>query len=56
MVIVLLIGMIAGVILGLFFVAIPHGNGDVMYMLLGMVANDLGHVLNSMFNKRGPDT
>lgn len=52
LVIALLIGLIAGVLLGLFYVAIPAGNGDVMYMLLGMIANDLGHVLNSMFNRR----
>lgn len=53
LVIIMLIGLIAGVLAGLFSIAIPQGNGDVMYMLLGVIAGELGHVLNSMFNKRG---
>jgi hypothetical protein len=48
----LLVGMIGGIFAGLFFVAIPSGNGDVMYMALGMIIDNLGHMLSSTFNGR----
>ena len=50
-VIVMLILLMAGVLSGLFFIAIPQGNADVLYMLLGMLANDLGHAVGGIYKK-----
>ena len=51
MIISMLMCLMAGVIVGLFFISIPEGNSDVAYMLLGILANDLGHAINNMFKK-----
>ena len=48
----MLVGLIGGIFAGLFFISIPAGNGDVMYMALGMIIDNLGHMLSSTFNGR----
>jgi CDP-diglyceride synthetase len=50
-IIMTLIAFLAGATAGLFMRSIPHGNTDVIYMLLGALISTLGHAINSMFKK-----
>lgn len=48
----ILVGLVGGIFAGLFFISVPAGNSDVMYMGLGMVIDNLGHMLSSTFTGR----
>ncbi len=42
---------LAGTMTGLFFKAIPVGNGDVIYMFVGILLGILSHAVSGMFKK-----
>jgi len=43
--------MIAGILMGLFFIEIPEGNREVAYMLLGIIGTTLVRAIGDMFKK-----
>ena len=52
LVVIALMLMLSGIILGLFFVAIPEENEKVAYMLIGMIGTALIQAITDLF-KRG---
>ena len=42
---------LTGTMAGLFFRAIPDGNGDVIYMFVGIMLGILSHAISGMFKK-----
>ena len=50
-VVILLAVMISGIAVGLFYVTIPDGNGEVFYMLIGILAATLGRAVADLFKK-----
>ncbi len=50
-VVILLALMIAGIAVGLFFIQIPEGNGEVFYMLIGVLAATMGRAVADLFKK-----
>lgn len=42
---------LAGIMAGLFFKSIPAGNGDVIYMFVGILLGILSTAINNMFKK-----
>lgn len=42
---------LAGTMTGLFFQSIPDGNGDVIYMFVGILLGILSHAISGMFKK-----
>ena len=42
---------LAGTMAGLFFRKIPEGNGDVIYMFVGILLGILSHAISGMFKK-----
>lgn len=50
-IIVSLLIFLAGTMAGLFFRAIPEGNGDVIYMFVGILLGILSHAISGMFKK-----
>lgn len=40
-----------GIIIGLFFRAIPDGSGDVFYLVVGSVVTILTVIVNNMFRR-----
>lgn len=44
---------LAGTMTGLFFQSIPEGNGDVIYMFVGILLGILSHAISGMFKKEG---
>ncbi len=50
-VVILLMIMIAAISSGLFFISIPEGNGDVFYMLIGILLATLGRAMADLFKK-----
>jgi len=44
--------MIAGIVVGLFFIEIPTGNREVSFVILGALTVDMVHSINNMMNKK----
>ena len=50
-IIIILLMMISGIIVGLFYVKIPEGNGEVFYMMAGMLLGIVSTIIVLMFKK-----
>ena len=50
-IIIAMLMFLAGTMTGLFFKAIPDGNGDVIYMFVGILLGILSHSISNMFKK-----
>lgn len=50
-IIIFLLLMISGIIIGLFFIKIPDGNGEVFYMMAGMLLGIVSTIIVLMFKK-----
>jgi len=50
-VVVMLVLMITGILIGLFFIEIPEGNREVAYMLLGIIGTTLVRAIADLFKK-----
>lgn len=51
---IIIIGLLlflSGTMAGLFFKPIPVGNGDVIYMFVGILLGILSHAISGMFKK-----
>lgn len=51
LIIIMLLMMITGIIVGLFFIRIPEGNGEVFYMMAGMLLGIASTIIVLMFKK-----
>ena len=50
-VIIMLVVLLSGIIVGLFFIEIPEGNREVAYTLLGMIGTSLIYAISDLFKK-----
>ena len=50
-VVIMLMVMIAGIMMGLFYIEIPEGNREVAYMLLGIIGTTLVRAIADLFKK-----
>ncbi len=50
-IIMALIIFLAATMTGLFFKSIPTGNGDVLYMFVGLILGILANAISTMFKK-----